>query len=58
MRTGDYEQEEGLPGRAIEGRYLPGISDIKTPAYTEETPLESQEDIYGESVVDEIMANR
>ena len=56
LEGNEYEQSESLPGRFMEGRYLPFL-ETKTPAYSKEVSLESQEDVYQESPVEDIVAS-
>ena len=60
VRTGDYETSEALPGKFSEGKYLPiplpGF-ETETPAYSEDAPLEAQEDVYQESEMEDLIAS-
>ena len=56
LETNDYEQSENLPGRFLEGDYLP-FADYGPSAYSEDVPLEAQEDVYQESEMEDLIAS-
>jgi hypothetical protein len=56
LETNSYEQSEKLPGRFLEGDYLP-FSDSGPSAYSEDVPLEAQEDVYQESEMEDLIAS-
>tara|TARA_Y100000361_G_scaffold154350_1_gene179850 strand:- start:5236 stop:7032 length:1797 start_codon:yes stop_codon:yes gene_type:complete len=56
LRSNDYEQSESLPGRFLEGDYFPFV-DYGPSAYSEDVPLEVQEDVYQESEMEDLIAS-